>query len=530
MGLDRFFVVLAAEVVGAYIVMYKNGYILNDAMARTANAYYVLNILPRKLASIGFVWNPLPSILQLPVLLFNDLWRPLSTHALAGGIVTAVFAAINASLLFRYFRREGINAAFALLVTALYAFNPFIFFYGSNGMSETIFFTVIIAGVYNFAAWLEDRVTNRLLVVALMLAMGFLTRYETLTLVLGFASSLLVVVSLMKDTKSPFVKKPFSMKFHYTVATSIVLFLPVLYVMAIWVIVCWTIMGDPFFFLHSAYSNESQAATAVSAVVHLRESIHSPANAMVYMAVHSLPFIFPFLLVMGMRLARGRLFTPETLVFILLIGCFWGFHYVLLLTGKSFGWLRFFSYAFPVALVWLPREFARMGKWASRLCGLLLVIGMTGSAALIPYYFSRLELANEEYIMFHHPEENGSAPQLAMAAIVNTKYKDAVLLMDSFTTSTLILNLDNAANLITTTSDNFHQVADDPVGHGVDIIILPRPVGVGLLDALNRRYPDMYNYGVPSWAELAESHRFYRLFRVIRDEEENEESGTGREQ
>ncbi|MCC8180799.1 MAG: glycosyltransferase family 39 protein, partial [Planctomycetes bacterium] len=511
-----FLVVLVAELIGAYYIVYKGGFVMNDAIARTANAYYVLYILPNKLASIGFVWNPLPSLLQLPILIFNNLWRPLATNGMAGSILTAIFAAINASLLFRYFRTWGSGVFFALLVAFLYAFNPFFFFYGLNGMSETLFFTAVIIGVYHFAIWMEDRNNSRLLWVALTMAMGFLTRYEILTLMLGFASSLLVVIYLMEDKQSPFKKKPVSMKFNYTIATFLVTFLPVAYVIGIWIAVCWTIMGDPFFFLSSAYSNESQAATALSKQdMELTSSIDAPINAFIYMSIRLLPFVIPCFVVLIERILTWRLFKLDIVVFILLVGSFLGFHYVLLLTGKSFGWLRFFCYAMPVCLAWFPYELMKLRKWARRFTAVGLCIGLAVSSAILPVYFSNWELASEEYPMFHRSSDGGYVPQMELAKIINEKYSDKSILMDSFTTSSMIVNLDHPENIITTTSDNFFDTVKNPQGYGVDYIVVSVPRGLGLLDAVNIEYPDLFYYGVPFWAELAESSEWFRIYRVM---------------
>lgn len=135
-----FFIVLIAEVIAAYFTIYKNGQVMGDAVSRTANAYFVLFLEPAKLASIGFVWNPLPSLVQLLIVPFSVFWKPLATVGFAGAIATAFFAAANAALLFRYFRQAGLSVTTAILLVSLYVCNPFVFYYGFNGMSETFFY------------------------------------------------------------------------------------------------------------------------------------------------------------------------------------------------------------------------------------------------------------------------------------------------------------------------------------------------------------------------------------------------------
>ena len=48
-----------------------------DAVSRLANAFYVLHSRDQHFAAIGFVWNPLSSLLDLPFLLFNSYWNAL---------------------------------------------------------------------------------------------------------------------------------------------------------------------------------------------------------------------------------------------------------------------------------------------------------------------------------------------------------------------------------------------------------------------------------------------------------------------
>lgn len=513
-----FFIVLVTELIAAYIVVYQRYSTMTDAMARTANAYYVLYLLPSKLASIGFVWNPLPSLLQIPILLFTELWRPLATHGFAGSIITSIFAGVNASLLFRYFRISGSRVWLCLLIAFLYAFNPFIFFYGFNGMSETLFFTVPIAGIYNFAMWTEDRSTNRLLVTGLMLAIGWLVRYEVLPLILAFALSLLVAIYLMKDKVSPFKNKSPKMKREYTVATFLVLFLPVAYAIAIWMIVCWVIMGDPFYFSSSEYSNESFTALWVSH--------YNAFNAVPYIALQSLPFIPPFAVIVCERIATRRLIKADMLIFIFFSGCFVGFHYVMLVSGKSFGWLRFYSYIMPVCMAWLPYEMFKLRKWARALTAAGLCIGLAVSAALMPVYFANVDMGAEEYFVFHGEGGGGNSPlQMEIARELNQKYSDATVLMDSFSTSTIILNLEHPEKIVTNTSDNFEESLKDPRGYGIDYIVTIVPRDVGLLDMVNREYPDLFYYGVPSWAELVMGNESYRLYRVL-PADEAEDDGT----
>ena len=47
-----------------------------DAVSRMANGFYMLHSRDPHLAAVGFVWNPLSSVADLPLLLFNS-WFPV---------------------------------------------------------------------------------------------------------------------------------------------------------------------------------------------------------------------------------------------------------------------------------------------------------------------------------------------------------------------------------------------------------------------------------------------------------------------
>ncbi|MDE3078186.1 MAG: hypothetical protein KGJ86_22410, partial [Chloroflexota bacterium] len=62
--------------------------LVGDAISRTAAASYVVLSRERHLAAIGFVWNPLPTVVQIPLVL---VLRPFGLQVLAGPLQSALF-------------------------------------------------------------------------------------------------------------------------------------------------------------------------------------------------------------------------------------------------------------------------------------------------------------------------------------------------------------------------------------------------------------------------------------------------------
>ena len=69
-----FIIVFVMEFSAGYYVSHVIGYVHTDAMSRVANAFYVLYSQDPHLGAIGFVWTPLPSLVELLFLLSYPIY------------------------------------------------------------------------------------------------------------------------------------------------------------------------------------------------------------------------------------------------------------------------------------------------------------------------------------------------------------------------------------------------------------------------------------------------------------------------
>src|SRR5919204_6676355 len=74
---------------GAYLDLVAH-VIVGDAWSRVGNAYYVLFSRDPHLAAIGFVWSPLPSLLELPLVVLHGVSPALVSEGFAGSILSAL--------------------------------------------------------------------------------------------------------------------------------------------------------------------------------------------------------------------------------------------------------------------------------------------------------------------------------------------------------------------------------------------------------------------------------------------------------
>ncbi len=73
-----------ASIAGIYI-NFKLKFIFGDALVRSFHAYLVFFGYQPKLSAIGFTWPPLPTLLQLPLVLI----KPLNISGISGNMLTA---------------------------------------------------------------------------------------------------------------------------------------------------------------------------------------------------------------------------------------------------------------------------------------------------------------------------------------------------------------------------------------------------------------------------------------------------------
>ena len=78
------FIVFTVLYLAVAVLLVRHDILFADAMSRVVNAYYVLFSRDPHLPAIGFVWNPLPSLVLLPILPLKSVAPWLVTHGFAG--------------------------------------------------------------------------------------------------------------------------------------------------------------------------------------------------------------------------------------------------------------------------------------------------------------------------------------------------------------------------------------------------------------------------------------------------------------
>lgn len=491
---------LAEFAYGVYLGYYKN-VLLGDAVSRTANAFYVLFCKPVRFSSMGLVWNPLPSVLQLPLVAFAPLWRPIVTQGISAAAVTALFAAWQGKTLLRTFDRLKVERFPALVITLLFCLNPYVFFYGANGMTEIIFSAFGVQVICALSLWMRKGAASHLFAVSAGLVGMFLTRYEAIPFAMAVGIGMCIHILFSKRERKYYpIDDPKEVIF-YMEGSLWVTFLPVIYTVLAWMLYNWTITGNPLYFLNSGYS--------MSAYSDYYTSYGGFVGATSYFWDRSWPFLLVLAGILLVRLLFDKFLHSDTLIIVVVTLGVSFFQFFMIANTKSGGYVRYLCYPFMLAAAWLPYQFSVL-KQAGRRAAVILISAIlvcNGAYFLWAFENSSLMRADMLYMVPAHSKQVGE--------YINANLKDDKVLMDSYLTYYSIMHVDNLDNLVISASPGFEEAVQDPVGNDIDYIIVPEIGSYGNMDALNIAYPDLYWHGAP-WCEEVTLIAGYKVYKVLK--------------
>lgn len=496
-----FLFVLTAEFALGFYYAYTLEYTHSDAMSRVANAFYVLYSRDPHLAAIGFVWNPLPSLVNLVFLLLYPIFPAVASYGLAGILMSSLFAAGTAVLLASEGLRYRLGTVTSLLLALLYSLNPFVFLFGSNGLSDAPFHFFTMWTVIAFARWLHDEKPFGMVAASFTLSLAFWTRYEAVPFGAALFVAVFVATLLMhrRSAIKPIEQRRWKYQWIRGEGTLVLLLTPVIYSGLLWIMWNYLIMGNPFYFLNSEYSNVAQAGSLMENEEYVR-MLGNPWLAFVTVVKKTAYYAIPLGVIVLIRLFSGRLFKWDLLILIMLFASIPALQYVMLLKGTSFAWFRYFMYGFPITVAWLPYELSQMKRKAA---GKLLVFaGLLGSAVLLTYAMTNPEIAPDEhtYITLGSHYEDMKLEQ-SIAEYLNKELPDAVVMMDSYSAYRIIVKSRNPQRFVITSDRIFRDAMSEPKDFGVEYILIPRPTTESIGSAIIVTYPNLYANGA-EWCEL----------------------------
>jgi hypothetical protein len=488
------------------------GIITPDSWSRVGNAWYVLFSRDPHLAAIGFVWNPLPSLLELPILPLALIWRPLVDHGVAGCLMSAVCMGFAVREVLLWLRELGLGRARVAGLTLAFAVNPLIVLYGGNGMSEAPFLLFLIVAGRAFSSWVAGRDLARLVVTGMALAFAYLTRYEAVAAIAGIAAlTMLIAFRRAGGSRQDRLREALS--------DGLVVASPPVGAFAAWAVASWIIVGSPFATFTSTYGNSSQVDLAISGI---RAAVgQTPGAALWYVLeqIAGLEPMLPIILALGLVTALLRR-DVRLLVPLALFGSVLGFSALLVVAGGSFGWLRFQITAIPLAVivagvvvssVAATRPDRHRAQLAAMVAGSrrAIVVGIVGLALVgLPWGIRTIfnpMLAREELPQLAgFVAGDGDMPAAKRQFLVGreiARYLDGQSLapgsvvIDVAVGFPIVLQSADPAQFVITPDRDFERVLADPVTFSAEYMLVPNPVGYAAVDKVGRTYPTLYQDG-----------------------------------
>lgn len=467
-----------------------------DAMSRVANGYYVLFSRDPHLAAIGFVWNPLPSLLTMPLLLATPLWPALAGHALAGCIVSSLCGAYTVGRFHGLTRDLGAGPATAAALTVLMAVHPLVLLSAATGASEAMLLAVCVYTARHLLRWLQTDDPWALVHVGLGTGLAYLVRYEALAI--GVSVGLLVLcVSLLRARRR---SRPWTVSLlDVTLAVT-----PLAATFALWSLASRIIMGSWLETFTSQYGNSAQVGTAretIDAVTGGTGMGHAAAYLLAQL-VHTAPLAPPlllFALVAAWVRADVRILAPTVV-----LGAVLGFQELTFLFGMSFGWMRFQIAAVPLGLLAAACLCGAVRSAGLRSDGhrlpaafvtLLLVVGLTIAMPLAWIGEADPLLAREETLA----RESASAGQYVMTDRIASdidamSLPDGSVVTDVAYSFAVVLASDRPKQFVITPDRDFTVALNDPGGYGVRFALVTSRQDSSA-DAVATRYPGIFDDG-----------------------------------
>ncbi|ANY22332.1 glycosyltransferase family 39 protein [Gordonia terrae] len=505
-------------VIGVYLASEVQLF-FGDALSRVQSAQSVLFSRTPHLAAIGFIFTPLTAIVQLPLTALTPWIPEMTTQALSAVIMSSAFMAGSVVQVSGIARDAGLRPLVAGTFTVFYAVNPMIVLYAANGMSEAPYLFFLAWASRRLIRWVSSDDVHELVVAGIALGLSYLTRYDGGAAALAAAFVVGWVTYRRHDHRKRVPRT--LLDITLVVAPSALAFLA-------WAAAGWLITGDAFAQFTSEYGNAAIIAQSGGS----GSSTTGDAVRFSLMEMFLLAPLLPVLILglIGVRARRRRLAPLLPTLLILAVLAFQVFGYS---RGSTFGFLRFYMtvilLAAVVALLSVPlrrqvpmrREGAHAdllparpyaSRWGYKIAATVVIvvvataipvtaIGMT-SPKYAPQEFAlgsvvdpQPESVDQKYLDEQRIVRSFSTERALAQYLDDLDLPDGAVLCDTVYGFAVVVQSTRPRQFVIPSDSDFTQLLNDPVGGGVRYLLTVPREGRGLADAINERYPTVYENG-----------------------------------
>jgi hypothetical protein len=510
----------------ALLLDFKYTTFSGDAFSRMANGYYILYSRDPHLAAVGFVWTPLTSLADMVFLLGNHIWPALSHNDVAGSLTSSVAMAGAAYQVYAAFREWGVNLVIRLCLTAGFALDPMILYYGGNGMSEGLYIFTLTAATRYLIRWIHVDDIRSLAYAGTALGFSYLTRNEAA----GAIAAGTVAVALVSYWQH---KEPRKIRRATALADATIFAIPGAIAAVGWAICSFIITGSFFGQLSSLYGNtDGRVFYEVHAIFSLWPAI---------------PVVFAGALLVALLRRDPRILAPLGV-----LGGALGFDMAIYLKNDIQPYYRYFLITVPVEVFMLgiivaaivssrpgPRQAKNsrprlLGRVLRNGAAILLILGtmslatVTTAAAMFNPQIGPEETQQLGFIFDKHLNSVDIAWKARYPTIIrlgsyfaHLNLPDGDIVVDNSTSCVpeMIVTIRQPKLFVIPNNRDFQRTLADPIAFHAHYILEPNPA-INPITAPNIEFPTLWATG----DHFAKSvHQFpshgtcpeFRLFKVL---------------
>ena len=476
---------------GVGIWLTSQDIIFPDSMSRVANGYYVVFSRDPHLAAIGFVWNPLPSLAAIPLLLLSPVIPVLAAKAFAGTVVSAFCGALAMVLARRLLALFGMGRGAALVLTGILAVQPLILLAASSGASESMLLATALYATLNLTRWLRQDDPWYLVHTGLGIGLAYLVRYEAAAAALV---TVLVVlgVSLWRSRGGRRAGMIFLLD-CFLVGS------PFATVFGAWALASRLVAGSWFETYTSQYGNTAQVTSARISIDGVTGG--SPVGVLTYLGAQMFsvaPFAILFVIVATVIAVRRR--DAGVCACAAVLGGILAFDEWAFMSGSSFGWLRFQIMAVPWGLLMAGYVLGslRDGKGRAvirRVTAWVVLISTVAPLPLAWWAVTDSRLAREERLALSVAQGGQYVMQEQVAAHLDSlELPEGSVITDVAYSFPIVLASRRPRQFVITPDRDFQDKLSDPVVGKVRYALVTDPLS-STADAVAIRFDGIYENG-----------------------------------
>ncbi|MEN4398118.1 ArnT family glycosyltransferase [Mycolicibacterium senegalense] len=516
--LTIFVVMLFVYLAVGHWLQVQHGFIMGDTLSRVVATQSVLFSRDPHLAALGFIFTPVTAMVQIPAVALGSIWPDIAARAFAGTIMSATFMAGAAVQTLSMGTDRGLPRAYSVTLTLLFALNPMIVFYGSNGMSEAPFIFFMTWAVRRLILWMVDDDVHHL-VAAGGIAMGlaYLTRYDAAACVAA-AGCLVGITTYLRAKPPPRLRR--------AILDMLIVAGPGFLAFLGWAAAGWLITGEAFAQFTSQYGNTAILEQSGQTAPNLFDGLAFAAICIMLLAPTMLP-----LALWAVMQRWGRPNWQMLIVPLALFGAVLAFQSYSYASGSTFPFLRFFIIAIPLsvtmAMLGVPdgafRTPTRRGRYApaqtaepvkSRSAAPYIAVAATVAVG-IPVTMlgmAQPKYAPQEYGLgavlnpdpYNVTERKAIEHQIARTFgtereiaqyLENLHLPDSSVITDTVYGFGILAASSRPRVFVIPSDPDFTELLNDPSANGVRYLLAVPATGRGTSDALNVRYPTLYDTG-----------------------------------